>query len=306
MAISPIPQASLPPNTNRTPRNTTGLLLITCLEYPRMSPHHSLVLLARGGYAARGVIYLIMGIFALLAARDSSNPKDSHSSLEALLSQPFGHALVGLVVMGLLAFAGWRVLQATRDVDHHGKELKGVVIRMGLLAGGLINGALAFFALTLLVSGLKNSGGSGGGQTQDLLARLLSWDHSNILIYLIALVPLGVGIAHIIKGWKASFEKYFEADEDVMRYVRPVSRFGLIARGIVFIEIALLLMVSGSAYKAMDPPGMKDALNALQNLPAGGVVLMLMALGLIAFSVYSFAEAAWRRINMDVPGMSQA
>lgn len=271
-----------------------------------MSAHQGLIALARGGYAARGVIYLIIGIFALLAAHDSTKPKDSHKSLEALLSQPFGHVLVGLVVAGLLAFAAWRVLQAVRDVDHHGKDLKGLVIRAGLLAGGLFNGALAFFALGLLISGLKSSGSSGGEQTKDLLAHLLSWEHSNILIYLIALVPLGVGIAHFIKGWKATFEKYFEADEEVMRYVRPVSRFGLIARGVVFVEIALLLIISGSNYKAMDPPGMKDALDALQNLPAGGAALMVMALGLLAFSVYSFAEAAWRRINMDVPGIPGA
>ncbi|MBK5395304.1 DUF1206 domain-containing protein [Pseudomonas sp. TH39(2020)] len=271
-----------------------------------MSTRQSLVVLARGGYAARGVIYLIIGIFALLAAQDSTKPKDSHRSLETLLSQPFGHALVGLMVAGLLAFACWRVLQATRDVDHHGKKFKGLVIRAGLLAGGVVNGALAFFALGLLISGLKSSGSSGGEQTKDLLAHILSWEHSNLLVYLVALVPLGVGIAHIIKGWKASFEKYFEADEDVMRYVRPVSRFGLIARGVAFIEIAMLLTISGSSYQAMDPPGMKDALNALQNLPAGAVILMVMALGLIAFSVYSFAEAAWRKINMDVPGVSEA
>lgn len=49
------------------------------------------------------------------------------------------------LVVGLLAFSAWRVLQATRDVDHHGKELKGVVIRTGLFAGGLVNAALAFF-----------------------------------------------------------------------------------------------------------------------------------------------------------------
>lgn len=269
-----------------------------------MSPHHTLVLLARSGYAARGVLYLIIGIFALLAARDSSRPKDSHSSLEALFSQPFGHILVGLVVAGLLAFAAWRVLQATRDVDHHGTELKGLVIRGGLLAGGLVNGALAFFALGLLIDGLRSSGGSGGGQTQDLLSHLLSWKHSNLVVYLVALVPLGVGIAHLFKGWKASFEKYFEADDEVMKYVTPVSRFGLIARGVAFIEMGVLLAISGSSYQAMHPPGLKDALNALQNLPAGGVVLMVMALGLIAFSVYSFAEAAWRRINMDVPGMT--
>lgn len=267
-----------------------------------MSAQNSLVVLARGGYAARGVLYLIIGIFALLAAHDSTKPKDSHKSLEALLNQPFGYFLVGLVVAGLLAFSAWRVLQATRDVDHHGKELKGLVIRAGLLAGGMVNGALALFALSLLISGIGSSGKS-SGQAKDWLAHVLSWDHSNLMVYLIALVPLGVGIAHIIKGGKASFEKYFEADEDVMQYVRPVSRFGLVARGVVFLEIAVLLAISGSTYQAMDPPGMKEALDALQNLPAGWLILMVMALGLIAFSVYSFAEAFWRKINMDVPAI---
>ncbi|VVP83313.1 hypothetical protein PS910_02174 [Pseudomonas fluorescens] len=270
-----------------------------------MTPHQSLVLFARSGYAARGALYLIIGIFALLAALDSSKPKDSHKSLEALLSQPFGHVLVGLMVAGLLAFAAWRVLQALRDVDNHGTKLKGLMIRAGLLAGGMVNGALALFALGLLISGIRSSGDSGNGKTRDLLAHLLSWEHSNLLVYVVALVPLGVGIVHIIKGWRATFERYFEADEEVMRYVRPVSRFGLIARGVVLIEIALLLMISGSIYKAMDPPGMKEALDALQNLPAGGLILLVIALGMIAFSIYSFSEAAWRRINMDVPGVTR-
>lgn len=266
-----------------------------------MSGKRGLILLARGGYAARGVVYFIIGIFALLAARGAGQPADSHDSLQALLAQPFGNVLVGIVIAGLLAFAAWRVLQATRDVDRHGRNFKGLAIRAGLLAGAATYGLLAFFALGLLVSGLKRAGGSGDGQTSDLLAHLLSWDHSNLLVYLVALVPLGLGIVHIVKGWKASFEKYFEADEDVMRYVRPVSRFGLVARGVAFLEIAALLALSGSSYQAMHPPGMKEALQGLQDLPGGGLILLVVALGLIAFAAYSFAEAAWRRIKMDLP-----
>ena len=91
-----------------------------------------------------------------------------------MLSQPFGYVLVAMLVVGLLAFAGWHVMQATRDVDHHGTQLKSLVIRTGLLAGGIINGALAFFAAGLLMGSIRRSGGSGGSQTRDLLAHLLS------------------------------------------------------------------------------------------------------------------------------------
>jgi len=130
-----------------------------------MHTRTGLTLLARGGYAARGLVYLIIGVLALLAARGSGQPADSHDSLEALLAQPFGHFLVGLVVVGLIAFAAWRILQAIRDVDDHGSKPKGLVIRAGLLVGGITYGALAFFALGLLISGLRQSGGSGGKPT---------------------------------------------------------------------------------------------------------------------------------------------
>ena len=101
-------------------------------------------------------------------------PRTAKKSLESLLSQPFGYVLVAMLVVGLLAFAGWHVMQATRDVDHHGTQLKSLVIRTGLLAGGIIYGALAFFAAGLLIGSIRRSGGSGGSQTRDLLAHLLS------------------------------------------------------------------------------------------------------------------------------------
>jgi hypothetical protein len=250
-------------------------------------------------------VYLIIGGFAVLAAMGSGQPVDSHQSLQTVLAQPSGSALLWVVVIGLAAFAAWRAVQCLQDSDHHGTDLKGLTIRIGLFASSVTYVLLALFALGLLISGFKGpgegGGSGGGGQAQDFLSHLLGWDHSNLVIRLIALIPLGVGIAHIIKGWKASFERYFEADEDVMRVVRPVSRFGLIARGVAFVEVAVLLVISGSRYDATNPPGIKDALNGLQSLPFGHTILLIVALGLIAFAVYSFAEAVWRRINMNIP-----
>jgi len=58
-----------------------------------------------------------------------------------------------------------------------------------------------------------------------------------------------------------------------------------------------MLFSGGARYEPTKPPGLEDALNALQSLPYGTFWLGLIGLGLIAFALYSFAEAIWRRID---------
>lgn len=142
-------------------------------------------------------------------------------------------------------------------------------------------------------------GGGSGSDSTDSLMRLLGLEHSHWLIWAIALIPLGVGIAHLIKAWRAHFERYFQCDEGTMHLVRPVSRIGLAARGCSFLIIAGLLFMGGSRYEPTDPPGLKEALEALQGMPAGGALLLAIGVGLLAFAVYSFAEARWRRIDLS-------
>ena len=50
--------------------------------------------LARLGYAARGVVYLLIGWFALAAAWGAGLPDDSRGVLRRLLVQPFGRVLL--------------------------------------------------------------------------------------------------------------------------------------------------------------------------------------------------------------------
>ena len=251
--------------------------------------------LARGGYASRGVVYVIIGGFAVLAAFGRSETQGSEGALASILAQPFGTTLLWIVALGLLAFAGWRLVQAIRDTDNHGKNAKGWAVRAGLVGSGI-----SYAALALLAVGMASGSGSDGGGSDpsaQWLARAHEWGVGWIIAYAVPALIAAVGIAHLVKGWRASFQKYFRCGDDVMRWVRPLSRFGLIARGVVFLIVAALLAFGGRQYDAAHRPGLADALRAVQGYSFGWFVLLVIGLGLVAFGLYSLAEARYRHIS---------
>ncbi len=83
--------------------------------------------LARYGYGARGTVYVLVGGLALLAAFGGGRPGDSHDALRTVLVGPFGAVLVGLIALGLLAFALWRAVEL--DIESWRHDALDVVVR---------------------------------------------------------------------------------------------------------------------------------------------------------------------------------
>lgn len=252
--------------------------------------------MARAGYASRGLIYLVIGAFAALAAVGSGETMGSRDALETLLSTGFGGVVAYALVAGLAFYAVWRFIQSGFDTDDHGTDAKGLAIRGGLAVSGITYLALAFYTFSRARGA---SGGEGGGGLADTVAGFVG---ASLTAAVLAAVLAGAGVAHVVKAWRKGYRKHIEADEAKYRLIDPIARTGLVARGAVFFILAFLLARRALSGGGGGEAGSQQALDYVQSLPAGGLLLAAMGVGLVAFALYSFIEAVYRRINVEDAG----
>lgn len=260
----------------------------------KTKPYH-LEWLARTGYSARGVVYLVVGWLALAAAWEYGRATDTKGALLAVMTADFGKGLLGMIALGLIGFSIWRLVQAIGDADRHGTDARGLAVRSGLLASAVTYGLLAVFAVSLIFG--WGTGGQGDSDKQEWTARLLALPFGQWLVVGVGLIVVGVGVAHGYKAYTAGFKRHFDMDADTMKKASPICRFGLAARGVVFLIVGGFLILAAWYSDPSKTRGLSGALRALQDQPYGWLAMAVVALGLIAFGIYSLIEAVYRRIG---------
>lgn len=260
--------------------------------------------LARFGYAARGLVYLVVGGLAVLAALGrGGRTTGSRGALSELLSTPYGGVILGVVALGLFCFAMWRLAQAFLDADDLGRDAKSLVRRAAFVVSALANLGLALSAVRLIFS-LSESGGDDSSRAQDWTATILGLPLGQWIVALLGLGVVAAGIATGLKGWKAKFEKHLALDDRADRWVLPVGRAGYLARGFVFLIAGGFLILAAYQANAREVRGLSGSLRALQEQPYGWLLLLVTALGLFAFGAYQGLAAYYRRI--DAPDLEDA
>lgn len=252
--------------------------------------------IARTGYAARGIVYLIIGgLTALAAFGRGGETTDSQGALLWVLQAPLGDFLLGALALGLVGYSTWRVIQAVKDTDRHGADTQGIVIRGALLVSAITHLVLAYFAVNLVFTLGASAGseqGSNGAANWAMGLPFGRW-----LFVIVGLIIIGAGIAHAVKGIKTQFDKHLSMSQQTQRWAYPVCRFGLITRGLVFAMAGSFFLIAAYQFDSDQAGGTAAVFNTLREQVYGQWLLGFVAVGLFAFGVYSLLEAVYRRVN---------
>jgi hypothetical protein len=263
-----------------------------------------MTILARLGYAAKGVVYLIIGWLAvLLAIGDGGKTTDQRGALQTIYEQPYGKFLLAIVVIGLLGFAIWCFLQAWFDTEGKGRDIKGIIGRIGYAVVGVTYAILAFGAFQLIAgTGTSSTTKSTTSSTQDVTAQLLKHSWGVAVVVILGLIVIGVACYMFAKAYTAKFQRRLlltGVSAQLKRVVIFLGRFGYAALGVVFSIIGVFLIVAAVQHNPHDAKGLDTALRVLIQQPFGPFLLGIVALGLIAYGIYSFVEARYRRIGVS-------
>ncbi|MBM0207579.1 DUF1206 domain-containing protein [Micromonospora sp. STR1s_5] len=221
--------------------------------------------MARLGYGARGLVYVLVGIFALLAAIGMGGQTGgSRSALGHLLDQPFGAVLVGILALGLLCFAAWRLVEAATDADGRGSEPKGSLIRGAHALSGAIYAGLALTAAGMAL-GRSSGGGNEDKAARDWTAWLFTQPLGRWLVGGIALAIVGTGLAFAWKAYRGRVLDRLDVPAEHRDWTALVGRAGYGARGLVFVLVGAFLAGAAWHSRSAEVKGIGGALRS----PAG-------------------------------------
>ncbi len=247
---------------------------------------------ARLGLTARAVVYLLMGLLAVMVARGAAAEIDQKGALAQVVARPFGELVVAVMAVGFAGYALWRLSEAAFGVRGEGRRIGP---RVQSLVRGLVYAGLALSAVALL----RGSRTSQAAQQQGLTARAMAQPGGRWLVAAVGVVVVGVGLMLVVEGVRLRFMRYFPVgvlSQHVRRAVRVLGAVGTVSRGLVFALAGGLVVAAAWTYDPAKASGLDGALKTLRDQPFGPLLLTLAGAGLVAFGLYGLAEARYRHV----------
>jgi Domain of Unknown Function (DUF1206) len=249
--------------------------------------------LARSGLAARGLIYVIVGVIAIkVAVGAGGSTTNQQGALKTIARQPFGKVLLILVAVGLGGYALWRLSHAALGRGPESSD--SALDRVGALGSGVVYAGLCAVAVKILLGS-----GGGSGSPKKTTAGVFGWPGGVWLVGIAGAVAIGIGL---FQGYRAVSRDFLDESKTeqmsprVKRSFEALGTFGHVARAVVFVLVGAFLIKAAVDFDPAKAVGLDGALAKLAHTTEGPVLLGIVAAGLIAFGAYSLADVRYHRI----------
>lgn len=252
-----------------------------------MSASRRMTALTRIGFAARGLLYIVIATLLIRSGR-SEDP----SGALAELGRSGGDPLLLAMAAGFAAYGLWRFADAALNIEGHELGAKGVGGRIAAGVSGLVYSTLAWQAFKLMDGG----GGSGAvGGPEEGARTALALPGGPILLVVGGAILIGAGFYQLVKAYRYSFCDHLDPTVANAQWVRWMGRGGYAARGVIFIVSGFFIVSAGLESQASEAGGMEQALRWLDS-----PIDLVVAAGLLLFGLFSLVEARFRVLH-DVP-----
>jgi hypothetical protein len=257
--------------------------------------------LGRLGHAAHGAVYAAVGLLAAQAALGLGGAAtDPEGVLAWIVEASFGELLLGVMAIGLIAYAIWRFVQVIRDTEAKGTTPGGLLARAGFAGSGIVYLGLAASALQLSI-GVR--GAADHDAVQEWVGRLLNAPLGHPLVFIAGLVVLAVAGGQAYCAYRDEVRRNLSGNQlppALESFLVALGRFGYAARAIVFLIVGAFLILAARDGDSGEARGFSGALSTLSEQPFGPWLLLVTAIGLIAYGIFQLGQARYRRMVLPL------
>jgi putative Mn2+ efflux pump MntP len=232
---------------------------------------------ARGGFAASGVLHLLLAFIVARLALGTGGNADQSGALAALAAQPGGAVMLWVAAVVLAALGVWYLVETFLEDD--------VKHRVKSAAVGIVYLALAVSAGKFAMG----SGQSSGQQNAGLSAQMMQSVWGKAVLVVVALVVIAVGGYHVYKGASKKFLKDLNVSGGTG--ITWAGMIGYVAKGLVLAGAGILVLVATFTADPAKASGIDAAVKTLGGAPFGKFLLIIAALGLAAYGAYGFIRS---------------
>lgn len=247
--------------------------------------------LAFWGCVATGLIYLSIGVIAILSFYKLKRGGADEASLLAFLDQYFiGKIFIGFILLGMVSYTIWRIYEAVKDPYAYGKDLKGILRRTVTALSSLADILIAFSALQAL-SGTGDIKITGQPTAQRNMARHLlaqDWGYellltTGIITCMVAIVQLGYVITRTYVE-RMDIKYLNEGNKSIIHVLAWAGHF---ARGIILGIIGFFFIKSAIEANPQLVVNTDKAFDFIGD-HVGHVYFIVVAIGTICYGLFMF------------------